>query len=60
MTLPNSQKPKDYALKVYENEEKDIEMPYNITLDELAHMAKKIKIKLSTSRFWVLFQDKGN
>ena len=51
MTLPNSQKPKDYALKVYENEEKDIEMPYNITLDELAHMAKKIKIKLSTSRF---------
>ena len=43
MTLPNSQKPKDYALKVSENEEKDIEMPYNITLDELAYMAKKIK-----------------
>ena len=44
MTLPNSQKPKDYALKVSENEEKDIEMPYDITYDELTHKAKRIKM----------------
>ena len=29
--------------KGFENEEKDIEMPYNITRDGLAHMAKRIK-----------------
>ena len=43
MTLPSSQKPKDYAFKAFENEEKDTKMSYNITKDELAHMAKRIK-----------------
>ena len=31
------------AFKASKNEEKDIEMPYDITRDELAHMAKRIK-----------------
>ena len=31
------------AFKASKNEEKDIEMPYDITRDELAHLAKKIK-----------------
>lgn len=43
MTLPNSQMPKDFTFKASEYEEKEIEMPYNITKDELAHMAKSIK-----------------
>ena len=43
MTIPSSQKPKDSAFKVFENEEKDIEIPYDITRDELAYMAKMIK-----------------
>ena len=43
MTLPSSQKPKDIAFKAFENQEKDIEMPYNITRDELVHMAKRTK-----------------
>ena len=43
MTLPSSQMPKDYAFKAYENEKRYIEMPYNITRDELGHMAKRIK-----------------
>ena len=43
MTLPNSHMPKDYVFKGFENEEKDIEMPYDITHDELTHMAKRIK-----------------
>ena len=34
MTLPNSQKPKGSAFKAFENEEKDIEMSYDITSDE--------------------------
>ena len=42
MTFPNSQKPKDLAFKAFKNEEKQIEMPYNITRDELNHMVKKI------------------
>ena len=41
MALPSSQKLKDSILKASENEEKNIEMLYNITRDELAHMAKK-------------------
>ena len=43
MTLPSSQKPKDFAFKAFENGKKDNEMPYDITSDELAHMAKRIK-----------------
>ena len=43
MTLPSSQKPKNSAFKAFENEEKDIEMPYDITRDESTHMAKRIK-----------------
>ena len=43
MTLPNSYKPKDSTFKAFEDEKKDIEMPYDITHDELAHMAKRIK-----------------
>ena len=42
MTIPSSQKPKDFDFRVFENEEKDIEMPYDITSDELTHMAKRI------------------
>lgn len=43
ITLPSSQKPKDSTLKASDNQEKYTEMPYNITRNELAHMAKKIK-----------------
>ena len=43
MTLLNSQKPKESTFKVSKNEEKAIEMQYNITRDELAHMAKRIE-----------------
>ena len=43
MTLPNSQKPNDSSFKASKNEEKDIEMSYDITSDELTHMAKRIK-----------------
>ena len=43
MSFPNSQKPRDYALKTFENEEKYIEMSYNTTKDKLTHMAKRIK-----------------
>ena len=43
MTPPSFQKPKDFIFKALENEDKDIEMQYDITHDELAHMAKRIK-----------------
>ena len=43
MTLPNSRKPNNSFFKASENEEKDIEMSYDITSDELPHMAKIIK-----------------
>ena len=43
MTLPNTYKPKDFTFKDFENEEKDIEKPYDITHDQLTHMAKRIK-----------------
>ena len=43
MTLSHSQKPKDFAFKASKNEEKDTEMPYNITRDELTHIAKIVK-----------------
>ena len=46
MTLPNSLKPKDSTFNASENEEKDIEMPYDITYDELTHKAKSIKMIL--------------
>ena len=42
MTLPNSQKLKDFDFKLL-REEKDTEMWYDITRDELAHIAKKNK-----------------
>ncbi|KAL6349858.1 hypothetical protein AAG906_001745 [Vitis piasezkii] len=45
MTIPSSQKPKDFAFKAFENEEKDIEIPYDITRDELSYMTKMIKRK---------------
>ena len=41
MTLPSSQKLKDYTCKASENEEKDIEIPYDITRDKLTYMVKK-------------------
>ena len=47
MILPSSQKPKDFAFKAYENEERDIEMSYDITKDELTDMVKRIKKKSS-------------
>ncbi|KAL6327505.1 hypothetical protein AAG906_021581 [Vitis piasezkii] len=40
LTLPSSQKPKDFAFKAFNNDEKDIEIPHDITRDELAHMVK--------------------
>ena len=43
MTLHSSQKPKDSTFKASKKEEKYIEIPYNITRDELAHMVKIIK-----------------
>ena len=43
MTLPSFQKFKDFAFKAFKNEEKDAEIPYDITRDELAFMAKRIK-----------------
>ena len=43
MTLLSSQKPKDSIFKAYENEQKDIEMPYNIARDEFTQMDKRIK-----------------
>ena len=50
MTLLNSQKLKDSAFKTFENEEKDTEMRYDITRDELAHIAKKIKNVMKFNR----------
>ena len=50
MTLLSSQKLKDSAFKASENKEKDIEVPYDITRDELAHMAKRIKIVIVNPR----------
>ena len=43
ITLLSSQKPKDFALKASKNEEKDIEMSYDITKSEFTYMAKRIK-----------------
>ena len=43
MTPPSFQKPKDFIFKALENEDKDIEMQYDITNDKLTHMAKRIK-----------------
>ena len=45
ITLPGSQKLEDSAFKDFENEEKDIEMSYDITKDKLTHIAKGIKKK---------------
>ena len=40
MTLPNSYKSKDSAFKASKNEENDVEMPYEVTNDELTHCQK--------------------
>ena len=50
ITLPSSQKPKYYAFKAFENKEKDIKISYDITRDELAHMAKKIENVIKFNR----------
>ena len=52
MTLPNSQKPKDFAFKASQNEEKDTKMPNNITRDELDYMAKRIKKVMKFNNFF--------
>ena len=43
MIPPSFQKPKDFIFKALENEDKDIEMQYDITNDKLTHMVKRIK-----------------
>ena len=43
MILPSFQKPKDFVFKASKDEVRDIEMSYDITSDELTHMAKRIK-----------------
>ena len=43
VTLPSSQKSKDFTFKTSKNEEKYNKMPHNITRDGLAHMAERIK-----------------
>ena len=50
MTLPSSQKPKDSTFKAFENKEKDIKIPYDITRDELAHMVKRIKMVMKFNK----------
>ena len=53
MTLPSSQKATNFVFNNYENEEKDIGMPYNITIDELGGMAKMVKrIMKCNKRFY--------
>ena len=59
MTIPSSQKPKDSAFKVFENEEKDIEIPYDITRDELAYMAKMIKRVMKFNKRFYKNQESG-
>ena len=43
MTLPSSKKLEDSAFKASKNKKKYIKMSYDITRDELAHIAKTIK-----------------
>ena len=43
MTLLNFQRPKESIFKASKNEEKELEMINDLTRDELAHMAKRIK-----------------
>ena len=59
MTFPNSQKFKDSAFKVSKNEEKYIEMSYDITHDELAHMAKRIKRAMRFNKRFYKNQELG-
>ena len=59
MNLPNSHNPKDSAFKVFENEEKDIEMPKDITHDELAHMPKRIKRAMRFNKMFYKNQELG-
>lgn len=42
MTLPNSLRSEKSTFKAFENDKKEIEMPNDLTKDELAHMAKRI------------------
>ena len=60
ITLPNSHKPKDSAFKAFENEEKYIEMPYDITHNELAHMVKGIKRVMRFNKSLYKNQEFGN
>lgn len=50
MTLPNSQRLKESAFKAFENKEKGIEMPNDLTRDELSFMAKMIKEVMRLTR----------
>lgn len=40
MTFLNSQRPKEFAFKASKNEEKETEIPNDITRGELAHIDK--------------------
>ena len=59
MTLPNSHNPKDFSFKASKNEEKDIEMPYDIIHDELVHMAKRIKRAIKFNKKFYKNQEFG-
>ena len=50
MTLPNSQRLKESSFKAFENKEKGIEMPNDLTRDELSFMAKRIKEVMRLTR----------
>ena len=52
ITLPNSKKPKDYAFKASENDEKYTKISYNIARDEVAHMTKRIKKVIKFNKFF--------
>ena len=59
MTQLNSHKPKDYAFKDFENEEKDTEIPYDVIHDELAHTVKRIKRVMKFNKRFYKNQESG-
>ena len=59
MTLPSFQKFKDFAFKAFKNEEKDAEILYDITRDELAFMAKRIKRVMKFNKRFYKNQESG-
>ena len=59
MTLPSSQKPKNFAFKASKDEVKDSEMQYDITHDELAHMVKRIKRVMKFNKRFYKNQEYG-